>query len=311
MRAIRAALLLAGVTTLASCGAPLHEFDLMRRTRAAAGESTLKVWFFDTGRGDSILIRTPAGRYVLIDGAERANGRWIERFLGELGVAKLDAVVLTHPDIDHYGGLTRIVGTVPVGVLYQSGLQSWTPPWGAFRSAVARSSCETRTVRRGDAIDLGEGVACEVLWPPRDRSNRVASMHHSNTNSVVLRIVFGDVAFLFTGDLQDDSEKTLVALGAGALRARVLKVAHHGGRSSSSEAFLRAVGPRIAVITGELGVIEPGVWGRCSPGTLRRLEASGARVIRTRHFGTVCIETDGKAITRIVTSKVPGRAAEK
>jgi competence protein ComEC len=221
-----------------------------------------------------------------------------------MGIDKVDAVILSHPDIDHYGGLSAVLEEFEIKEFYRTGLCSWTPPFRAFMRRLIREQCVVRWVRQGGTIDLDPKVTCDVLWPPVNADIRNDySSHYANTMSMVLSITYGKVTVLMTGDIKRDSEMKLVKKYGSRLGAQVLKVAHHGSGSSSRRTFVRTVSPRIAVIMGERFNLESEAWRRASSDTLERLKYKGCRVLRTQRKGSVLIETDGESLVRVLTAR--------
>jgi competence protein ComEC len=254
----------------------------------APGDGKLRVLFLDVGQGDATLIETPDGRRVLVDGGPGGPGRFdvgervVAPVLWNRPALRLDVVALTHADVDHAGGLAAIVRRFGVREFWETG--RWAPPAEGTRLALHRAGTLRRALRAGDRIWLGE-AAFTVLNP--DGPGR-ASL---NDDSLVLRLDWRRVSLLLTGDLGADGEARLTRQGA-PLHAALLKVGHHGSRSSSTAPFLEAVGPAIAVIS--VGARNP--FRHPAPEAIRRLEAAGARVYRTDRDGAVIVESDGATL---------------
>lgn len=264
-----------------------------------APHGILRVTFIDVGQGDAALVDLPDGSAILVDagglvGSPTDVG---ERVIGPLLAARrreaLAAVVLTHPHPDHFLGFASGLARVTPGAFWDSGQGRAEGVGGAYGALVAEMQ------RRGAPV-LGPAELCgarriggatiEVVAPcPGFVADRGA-----NDNSFVLRIRFGDRAVLMMGDAEREEEHELVArLGpAGALRADVIKVGHHGSRTSSTPALLEAVKPAVAVIS--CGVRNR--FGHPHAATEAALEAVGARVLRTDRDGSVVVTTDGRAL---------------
>lgn len=299
--ALGAAVAICGCCPLPPANTPAF-LDGLAARREQGSKGRLSCYFFSSGAGDSTLLVLPSGKAVLIDCSTGGGGARVARYLKMLKVDKLSAAILSHPDFDHYDGFTTLLGEFPPDVFYHSGLESWTSQYRKFRAKIAETGCEVRTVRRGQSIPLGDGVVCSVLWPRADVKPNTKSPHFSNTNSLVLKIKYGNVSLLFTGDIKSDTEAVLVREDSRKLRADVLKIAHHGSASSSGQAFLEAVKPRVAVILGSCMNIERGAFGRAAPRTLSRLDEVGATTVLTCNVGTIFIETDGDEITSVMTA---------
>jgi competence protein ComEC len=272
-----------------------------RQSEGRPSNRRLSCYFFDASAGDSTLLVLPSGKAVLLDCSTGSGGERVARYLKLLKVDKLGAAILSHPDFDHYEGFTTLLEEFPPDVFYHSGLESWTSQYRKFRAKLAQAGCGVRAVRRGQSILLGDGVVCSVLWPRADVAPNTKSLHFSNTNSLVLKIRYGKVSFLFTGDIKSDTEAAMLGEDTEELRADVLKVAHHGSASSSGQAFLEAVKPRVGVILGSCLNIERGAFRRAAPQTLARLAGVGATTLQACNVGTIFIETDGDEITSVMT----------
>ena len=276
----------------------------LRNIKIKDDPANLQCIFFDTLNGDATLLRLPSGKAVLIDGGAGDEGRKIVEFLKSLGISKLDTVILTHPDIDHYGGLISVFDIFTVDKLYYTGLASWTPPYESFMEKVRDSKCKVYKVRQADIIDLGSEVSFLVFWPPHQVEDDKFSSHFANTMSMVGKLRFRNVSVLFTADVKQDSEAALAKKYGEGLKADILKVAHHGSKSSSSETFLKLVKPKIAVIMGEYYNIEIGAYRRAADQTVQRLKETGSKVFSTHKCGKLVIELDGKGIIRICPERM-------
>ncbi|MBD3278366.1 MAG: MBL fold metallo-hydrolase [Candidatus Aegiribacteria sp.] len=259
----------------------------------------LTVFFIDPSHsshysGDVILLKTPNLNYYLIDGGDRA-GSWscgVEKvlpILDSLGVDSLDGIVGTHPHSDHIGGLIGVLQSMPVSVTWDSG---W--PYGAsatyedFLNAIYAAGSDYVTPRRGDVLDWDQDLLVECIHPEEPLSNE------TNNASIVLRVTFQNVSFLFTGDLEEDGgeDEILAALSQGYIddiSADVLKVGHHGSYTSTSIQWLQAVDPDYAAI--EVGYGNP--YGHPHGEVVQRLENYGCAIYRTDQDGTFIMTTDG------------------
>jgi beta-lactamase superfamily II metal-dependent hydrolase len=251
------------------------------------------------GQGDAALIRSPAGRTVLVDGGPPQADDLLLRRLPALVQGPLDLVVLTHPHLDHLGGLPRVLQGVGARRFLDPGFEQPSESYRDLLALLARLKIPLRQptldpARPGQpvTIGLGEGASLTVLWPRRPVEPFLANTRSdANANSVVMRLTHGNVHVLFTGDAEPDTEERLLELGA-PLRAQVLKVGHHGSRWASSAPFLAQVRPEVAVISAGRG----NDYGHPTPEALERLRAVGARVLRTDLAGELRLESDGTRV---------------
>ena len=278
---------IAGVTPVAVLGAILL-LGQMSTTRA---DGLLHLHVLDVGQGDAILLVTPEGRQVLVDGGPDPRVALVA--LGELlppGDRNLDAVVVTHLDSDHAGGLIGVLDRYDADVVIQGPTSSVSALFPQWESVLHRHDHPTVSIRAGHRIELDSGVVIEVLYPP---AGKVPSWIDTNTNnlSVVMRVAYGEVSFLLTGDVEQDVERYLVETHGRTLGSDVLKAAHHGSSSSTSATFLKAVGPESAVVSAgadnRYGHPHADVMGR-----LESVVGDGSIYITSRD-GTVEYISDG------------------
>jgi len=255
-------------------------------------DDKLHVSFLDVGQGDAILIQTPDGQDILIDGGpdpQKINLELSERL--PFWDRTIDLVVCTQPQADHVTGLVEVLQRYRVeqvldpGVLYDSAIyQEWL-------RLIEYKEIEYNVARAGQEIDLGSGVEIEVLNPPE--SLWEGTSDDVDNNGVVLRLSWNNVSFLFTADIRAEAEFELIGQRAN-LRSTVLKVSHHGSKTSTTLQFLAAVGPEVAVIS----VGEDNPFGHPSPEVLERLtdRLGEDTVYRTDQDGTIEFITDGETL---------------
>ena len=254
----------------------------------AAPDGRLTVEVFDVGQGDAVFIRTPDGQKLLVDGGP--DGQVIEQELGEalpFWDRKLDMVLLTHPDSDHLSGLLSVVERYDVGQVVESPVEAETELSEAWRALLDEKDVPYREIEAGGWIDLGRGARLQILGPPEQAITGTSA--DRNNNSLVLKLTWGDVSFLLTGDVEAAGEAALLDERVD-LRATVLKVAHHGSAYSTSQALLDAVRPVVSVIS----VGADNDFGHPASSTLERLDDT--IVYRTDQQGDVTFSTDGERL---------------
>ena len=256
-------------------------------------DGRMHVVFADVGNGDSVLIISPSGRQVLVDGGPDAQDA--TRLLGSampFWDRSLDVVVLTHGHSDHVTGLLEVLRRYDVGHIVEREAGHVTPDYLSWRHAVDNEDAAVTQVHVGQVIDLGDGATIEVLHPPETLMAGTDS--DLNNASIVLRVVYGDVSFLLTGDIFVDAEWEMLSQGIG-VRSTILKVPHHGSRTSSSPEFIKQVGPSVAVIS----VGADNQFGHPHAETLEVLQryAPQVRVMTTRDHGSIRFVTDGETLS--------------
>jgi competence protein ComEC len=267
-------------------------------TAPAAGR--LSVTFLDVGQGDAALIDGPQGHRILVDGGPSgpALKRALDRHLPFYD-RRIDIVVLTHPQADHVGGLPAVIDSYDVGAVMTTAIAADTEAYAAWETALENAGPPRVIAHRGQWIDLGRGARLTALGPT---SHMQPDGHDTNDTSMVLRLTQGELSFLLTGDITEDAEEALIAAGTN-LTADVLKVAHHGSRTSTSDAFLARTDPDVAVIS----VGESNAFGHPTDDVLERLSENV--LLRTDLNGDITVSTDGEHLW-ISTQRGSVRSAE-
>ncbi len=252
-------------------------------------DTKLHVFFLDVGQGDAILIRTPSHHHILIDGGPSPEA--ITNELGErlpFWSRSIDLVVLTHPHDDHITGLVEVLRRYEVKQVLESGIESDSPAYSEWLKLIEEKGIKRTIARAGQRIELGAGICLDILHPPADLLQDTDS--DIDNNGVVLRLVYGEVSFLFTADIHQEGEHCLLRQGV-ELESAVLKVAHHGADSSSSLPFLNAVSPQLAIIS----VGAENRFGHPHPETMTRLtgKLGQDKVYLTSERGTIELISDG------------------
>jgi competence protein ComEC len=249
-------------------------------TPSPTAQPKIEVVFLDVGEsGDGFLVKTWEEKYMLIDGGRRDSG--VTEALQARGVPRIDVLVATNPDADHIGGLISVLKALPVGEVWLSGDTNTTRTFEDFVEAVSASRASVHRARRGDVIRLGS-LTAQVLNPSEPLfSDR-------NNNSVALRLEFGRVSFLFTGDMEKEAEARLLAAGV-SLKSTILKLGHHGSRTSTSPAFLATVQPEVAVYQAGAN----NRYGHPHRETLEALARANVQVYGTGANGVIVLTSDG------------------
>lgn len=251
----------------------------------------LRVSFFDIGQGDAALIQTPSGHTILVDGGPG------NAVLDKLGRAlpfwerTIDVVILTHPHADHLDGLIDVLKRYEVGMIVESGVRYDTPDYHEWERVIREKGITRVIAKAGQRMHMGDGVFLDVYTPfERFEGAIVKNVHDAD---IVARLWFGKSSVFFTGDAERLLEYrlmfTLRQSPFFVLPSDVLKVGHHGSRTSSSEDFFQAVAPRAAVIS----VGKKNRYGHPHEDVLTRLRAFDTAILRTDENGDVTFISDG------------------
>jgi competence protein ComEC len=276
--------------TLALVGAALVAVAA-HTVRARWAPERLRLTILDVGQGDAAVVELPDGRVLVVDaggfpGSDfDPGGAIVAPFLRTRAIAHVDALVMTHAHPDHFGGLAALLDRPGAGELWWSGHAGAGAGWRALEAAIARSGVRVRRLRTGLPVPAFAG-ATRVVHPPAGWPGG-----RPNDASIVLRVRVGDVALLLTGDVEARGEAAMLG-GATRLAAHVVKVAHHGSRTSSTPGLVAATGAAVAVIP----VGAENRYGHPAPEVAARWRAAGACVLRTDVCGAVTLETDGRTL---------------
>jgi competence protein ComEC len=240
----------------------------------------LTITYIDVGQGDSELIISPSGKTMLIDAGESEQSSKIVSVMKKQSVVSFNDVVMTHPHSDHIGGIFYIISNYPVYQIIDSGYPHTTKTYANILDLIDKRNISYKVVRNGDVLDFDPNVKVEVLNPQNTWFENI------NDNSVVLKITYGDVSFLLPGDAEDDAEKVYATQ---LDHIDVLKVGHHGSKTSTSDYLLNKIYPDVSIIS----VGKDNSYGHPSIITLNKLAKSHSEIYRTDVNGDITITTDG------------------
>ena len=272
--------------------------DVVVNTTTVLAGKKLTVSFIDVGQADSILIQTPGGKNVLIDAGNNGDATTIVNYIKAQNISRLDYVIATHSHEDHIGSMDKVINTFDIGQVVMPKESSNTQTFRDVITAITNKGLKPIEAKAGVKLDLGSELYGELLAP------NSSGYEDTNDYSAVLRLVYGKNSFLFTGDAETQSESEMLRLGS-QLKVDVLKVGHHGSKTSSTAAFLKLVAPKYAVISVGKG----NSYGHPTGEALDRLDSVGTKVYRTDESGTIVCESDGETITfKTLGSSVQPRA---
>lgn len=247
-------------------------------------QSGFRVSFLDVGQGDSIFIESPSGLQMLVDAGK--PGTVMAPLSEQMSFAdkSMDILLLTHTDLDHNGGAREILEKYNIGTLILN--KEYAGGDDKQIADLARAKgVKIVYARRGQVIDLGGGAYATILFPDRD----IAEVE-SNTGSIGMKVTYGEVDFILTGDMPESVEEYLVRIDNHFLDAEVLKLGHHGSKTSSSENFISAVSPEYAIVSAGAD----NTYGHPNKEVIGRL--SGIQILETSKEGTITFVSDGKNI---------------
>ena len=254
---------------------------------AASTKKNLTINFIDVGQGDSTLIRVD-NKNILIDGGGSlysdsfdVGEKTLFPYLLDRGITYLDYVIVSHFDADHFQGLEYVINNIKVKNAIISSLGQNSKEYETFLNLAKKKKINIIYVKKGDSINFNN-AKIEILYP----DNEIINDNAKNNNALVCKLIYNNFSMLFTGDIEEIAEKKILKLyekNKEKLRADVLKVGHHGSKTSSSYDFIKTVSPKIALI----GVGKDNNFGHPNLGVIERLEKSGATIYRTDYMGEI------------------------
>lgn len=244
-------------------------------------DSKLNIYYFDVGQADSELIiaknEDGTKSVMMIDAGNNEDGNNLVKYIKALDIDRIDYLVGTHAHEDHIGGMAKIIKNFDIGTVYMPNVSTTTRTYENLLTEVSKKGIGISTCNIGDTFSVGSGI-CTVM------NVRNEEQEDLNDTSICLHYVYGQEKFLFMGDASDNMEKDVAWP-----EVDVLKVAHHGSKTSTSENFLNQVKPKISIIS----VSKDNIYGHPNQETLERLKSIGSEVYRTDEMGTILLTSDG------------------
>lgn len=247
--------------------------------------ASLELAFLNVGQGDAIFIKAPDGKQMLIDGGAN-NG-----VLRELGRAmpfydrSIDVVMATHADQDHIGGLVAVLNRFKVDLFIQTNTVATSDVYKELQNLIEEKKINKVIITSPQILTLGQNTEFDIIFPTQDTAG-----WDTNDSSIVGKLVYGNNSFLFTGDLPQNIEKYLVGKYGDFLDSDILKVGHHGSKTSSSELFVGTVSPAYSIIS----VDSNNRYGHPAPEVLKILGDFGGEILQTMNLGTIKFKSDGQ-----------------
>ena len=265
---------------LASVSDAMKKMDTDLNSKYVNKNETLSVYFLDVGQADSILIRLN-GQNMLIDAGNNEDGPLIVNYFKELGIENFKYVVATHPHEDHIGGMDDIINNFNIDTFYMPDKITTTKTFEDVLDALENKNMKYNTLNDGDKFNI-DNANIEVISGGFTNSD-------INDSSIVLKLVYLNNSFLFTGDATSNVESKLLDKD---IKSDVLKVGHHGSKYSTTDKFLDKVSPKYAIIS----VGKDNIYNHPSSNTITKLENKGIKIYRTDTLGTIVLDSDGNSI---------------
>lgn len=261
----------------------------------SASDKDLRISVLNVGQADATLIQYK-GKNMLIDTGEVDSRADLVKQLKERKVKDIDIIVITHPHGDHLGGMAELFKDLKIKQIYDNGQSANTAMYRNYLKNIKAKNIAYKTLKKGDTFTLGDDVTFTVLSPgtpfTKENTQGVSESGLTNDNSIVCKMTYGQFSMMFTGDAQKEVEdKILKDYKPADLKADVLKVGHHGSKTSSSDAFVKAVAPKAATISCAAG----NQYKFPHEPTLKTLQKYNVEVYRTDRNGVITITTDGSS----------------
>lgn len=247
----------------------------------------LKVYFVDVNQGDSTFIVTPKGKTILIDGGgssyTNVGKNTLLPYILDRGYTKIDIAIISHMDLDHCDGIIYLMDKIKIKTIIIGKQYEESDNYKRFVKLAKEKRIEVKIVEAGENINIERNVNLDILWP--DNKNKI-SENAINNNSLVFKLKYKKYSILFTGDIEEIAEKAILERYKNMLQSTILKVAHHGSKTSTTAEFLKAVKPRYALI----GVGKNNKFGHPSENTIKKLKEMKVKIFRTDELGEITIK---------------------
>ncbi|WP_047981073.1 ComEC/Rec2 family competence protein [Ornithinibacillus contaminans] len=241
----------------------------------------MEVHFINVGQGDSMFIQTPNNKNILIDGGPPKAGKKVVQYLKDLGIETLDLIIATHPDRDHIGGLPAVMKAFEVKRILDSGKLHVTITYANYMNEIRKQEIPMTVAKVGKYIPLDSLLDIRIL-------NAYGKRKNNNQSSIALKLSYNDIDFLFLGDIEDKQEKEIAK--KFDVRSEIIKIAHHGSKTSSSSKFLEHVDPDVAVLTYS----KYNDFGHPVNRVIEKLFELNAEIYSTAVYGDLVVHTDGE-----------------
>ncbi|HBI7169068.1 TPA: MBL fold metallo-hydrolase, partial [Clostridium perfringens] len=272
------------VTVLSFAGCGAQKNNNISKSSAESEYSGMSVTYLNVGQGDSELIQVN-GINMLIDAGTNAGANDLVKDLKNRGIKTIDIAIATHPHEDHIGGMDEVLENFDVKSFYAPKVAHTTKTYENMLKAVKNEGLKIQQIKEGTKIDLGKDTEVQVYSPVKSQYEEL------NNYSPVMKISYGQNSFMFTGDAESLVEKEILNENKD-LKADVLKLGHHGSHSSTSEEFLKAVNPSIAVVS----CAKDNKYGHPHKETMSNLKKAGITVYETFRDGDITISSNGKKL---------------
>ena len=249
----------------------------------------LEINYIDVGQGNAALIKTN-NETILIDGGNRSNSRYYYNYIKNKNIKKIGYMIVSHYDEDHISGLISILDNFEVSNVLCPDYKKDTKIYKSFKNSLKKSKANIIYPKKGDNFNISD-ARIKILWPNKYKNNI------DNDNSIILKLIHGNMSFLFTGDASINIENQLIYSGFN-LKSDVVMLGHHGSKYSTSNEFLEEVDPKLAIIS----VGNNNRYGHPSNRVLKLLNNKNIKILRTDIDGDITIKCDGNKI-KVNTNK--------